>query len=560
MISLPSPYKMLFMGSYHCVIVLLASARFFTNGIHIQSSTFTNTTNNVGTYKGDVIFGGLFPLHLKKETNAGVDCGDLYHDRGIHRLEAMYYAIHAVNKNVNILPNVTVGAKIRDTCGYDTHALEQSVQFVTVQKRGDNSCNGNSLLSTDGAFLPGVIGAADSSVSLQVANLFRLFRLPQVSYASTSSDLNDRERFKYFFRTVPPDLYQAKAFVDIVKYFGWTSVFGINSKGNYGEKGMEEFKKLARKAGICVVSTETVTGNDNFSTILKSFDNELFSSTKVVVLFASTPHLQLLFNASKSMNPRKEFIWLGSDLWGTRIKFIQDDKLENIARNAVTLTLQTKQIADFREYFIKLRPTKNQDLRNPWFRQFWEEHFKCSLSDSICQSNNTISPNYHFDDKVPYVIDAVYSLAYTLDKLYSRYCPDRKGACEKFLSVSGEDVLQVLRNITFPGVFGNTKFDENGSTVRNYEVRQFTGRNYTLVGIWNSSLTMFNEKVSELNNAKSYCSMPCKPGQIRIPKAKGPTCCYSCQSCGPYQYVTRKYSCFNFLWKVPQKKQKPTNS
>lgn len=42
----------------------------------------------------------------------------------------------------------------------------------------------------------------------QVANLLRLFKIPQVSYASTSAALSDKTRFEFFARTVPPDNYQ----------------------------------------------------------------------------------------------------------------------------------------------------------------------------------------------------------------------------------------------------------------------------------------------------------------------------------------------------------------
>lgn len=43
---------------------------------------------------------------------------------------------------------------------------------------------------------------------VQVANLLRLFKIPQVSYASTSAALSDKTRFEFFARTVPPDNYQ----------------------------------------------------------------------------------------------------------------------------------------------------------------------------------------------------------------------------------------------------------------------------------------------------------------------------------------------------------------
>jgi len=40
--------------------------------------------------------------------------------------------------------------------------------------------------------------------------LLRLFKIPQVSYASTSVALSDKTRYGLFARTVPPDNYQAR--------------------------------------------------------------------------------------------------------------------------------------------------------------------------------------------------------------------------------------------------------------------------------------------------------------------------------------------------------------
>lgn len=70
--------------------------------------------------------------------------------------------------------------------------------------------------------------------------------MPQISYSSTSAELSDKSRFEYFSRVVPPDDLQAEAMVDVVRRLGWTYVSGVADEGNYGEQGMEEFRKLAK--------------------------------------------------------------------------------------------------------------------------------------------------------------------------------------------------------------------------------------------------------------------------------------------------------------------------
>lgn len=63
----------------------------------------------------------------------------------------------------------------------------------------------------------GLIGGQSSETSIQLANLLRLFQIPQVSYMSTSPTLSDKRLYEYFFRTVPSDTHQAVAIVQLLK-------------------------------------------------------------------------------------------------------------------------------------------------------------------------------------------------------------------------------------------------------------------------------------------------------------------------------------------------------
>lgn len=76
-----------------------------------------------------------------------------------------------------------------------------------------------------------------------------LFKIPQISYASTAPELSDDRRYDFFSRVVPPDSFQAQAMVDIIRALGWTYVSTIASEGSYGEKGVEAFTQLSKEAG-----------------------------------------------------------------------------------------------------------------------------------------------------------------------------------------------------------------------------------------------------------------------------------------------------------------------
>ncbi|KAK8384068.1 hypothetical protein O3P69_016060 [Scylla paramamosain] len=101
---------------------------------------------------------------------------------------------------------------------------------------GEYKCRDGSSPEVHYKVISGVVGAASSVTSIQVANLLRLFRIPQVSFFSTSPELSNKQRFEYFSRTIPSDHYQVKAMVEIVKKLSWSYISIIYEESNYGIK------------------------------------------------------------------------------------------------------------------------------------------------------------------------------------------------------------------------------------------------------------------------------------------------------------------------------------
>ena len=79
------------------------------------------------TLPGDIILGGLFPMHESGPPER--PCGNIKKEKGIQRLEAMLFARDQINADLNLLPNITLGTLIMDTCSSATYALEQSIEF-----------------------------------------------------------------------------------------------------------------------------------------------------------------------------------------------------------------------------------------------------------------------------------------------------------------------------------------------------------------------------------------------------------------------------------------------
>ena len=95
-----------------------------------------------------------------------------------------------------------------------------------------------------------VIGAVYTSVSIPVASFFRLFNMPQISFASTSPLLSNCEFYPYFYCTVPPDNHQVQAMIDLIVSFDWDYVSTIYSNNLYGQPG--RFHNLAKVKGVYI--------------------------------------------------------------------------------------------------------------------------------------------------------------------------------------------------------------------------------------------------------------------------------------------------------------------
>ncbi|XP_052316123.1 metabotropic glutamate receptor 8-like isoform X3 [Oncorhynchus keta] len=454
--------------------------------------------------EGDIILGGLFPVHSRG--GGGMPCGELKKEKGIHRLEAMMFAIDLINKDTELLPNITLGARILDTCSRDTYALEQSLTFVQalIEKDGsDVRCaNGDLPIFAKPDKIVGVIGAAASSVSIMVANILRLFKIPQISYASTAPELSDNTRYDFFSRVVPPDSYQAQAMMDIVTAMGWNYVSTLASEGNYGESGVEAFVQISRETGgVCIAQSLKIPREPKPGEFDKIIMRLLeTSNARAVIMFANEDDIRRILNAAKHNNQTGHFLWVGSDSWGSKISPVIGQ--ERVAEGAVTILPKRASVDAFDRYFRSRSLSNNR--RNVWFAEFWEENFGCKLgmhgkrpgSPKKCTGLEKVGrdSSYEQEGKVQFVMDAVYAMAHALHRMHRELCYGYPGLCPKMANIDGKELLSHIRAVNFNGNAGTpVVFNENGDAPGRYDIFQYQSTNrstreYKVIGTWTNKL------------------------------------------------------------------------
>uniref|UniRef100_A0A3Q3KKF4 Metabotropic glutamate receptor 5 n=1 Tax=Monopterus albus TaxID=43700 RepID=A0A3Q3KKF4_MONAL len=537
-------------------------------GLHQGDLAQSNERRVVAHIPGDIIIGALFSVHHQPPADKVHErkCGAVREQYGIQRVEAMMHTLDRINNDPQILPNITLGCEIRDSCWHSAVALEQSIEFIRdslvstdeAEEWVTIKCSDPSATTMRGKKpIVGLIGPGSSSVAIQVQNLLQLFNIPQIAYSATSMDLSDKSLYKYFMRVVPSDAQQARAMVDIVKRYNWSYVSAIHTEGNYGESGMEAFKDMAAKEGICIAHSGKIwsnAGEQSFDRLLERLRAHL-PKARVVACFCEGMTVRNILMAMRRQELVGEFLLIGSDGWADR--YDVTDGYVKEAAGGITIKLQSADVKWFDEYYLKLRPENNH--RNPWFPEFWQHRFHCRLKGHAQENNKynrtcskSLRQQYAQDTKMGFVINAIYSMAYGLHNMQRALCPGYQGLCDAMRPIDGATLLDFLMKTNFTGVSGEgILFDENGDSPGRYEIMNFKkiGKDYydyITVGSWdNSGLKMDDDEIwpNKDTTIKSVCSEPCDKGQIKVIRKGEVSCCWTCTPCKENEFVFDEYTC-----------------
>lgn len=410
-----------------------------------------------------------------------------------------------------------------------------------------------------------MLGATRSGVTVSVASLLRLFKLPQISYASTAALLSDAEMFDYFFRTVPSDAFQARAMADIIVHFNWTYVFALFSEDTYGREGIDSLieELISRNdSSTCIAQRIAlpvgVSQEEPFDAVVERMQQEWVRNASVAVLFGHTNEATAIMRAIKKLGESRlnggktlqNITWIASDSWGVNFP------VEYHQMAGGMLGVQPKpgsNLDGFRRYFDSLSPA-NGPMDNPWFNEYWELVFNCSLTgqDNRCDlSSQNLSTAIESDSFMSYTIDAVYAFAHAVDRMRRDLCPGNETLlCNAIMArrstgeaINGTILHSYLFNVSFSSTFSSGQlFDANGDVQGSYSIKnlQFNPMgesSFEEVATWDhiNRLQFTNRPIQWIGGSEdppqSVCSLPCDPGhEPHLPSGQE-DCCWECRPC-----------------------------
>ncbi|XP_077334754.1 vomeronasal type-2 receptor 1-like [Lithobates pipiens] len=208
--------------------------------------------------EGDLLIGGVFTLSAGTVNMTSIDarsvlCCAERDPKLFLNVLALNFAIDNINQNPEILPNITLGFHVTDSCIYSSMAVRNVLSILSgPQKTVPNySCSGKDKLV-------GFIGDHFSVTTIPMAQILGIYGYTQISYGATDYSLTNRFLYPHVFRTLQNDHVQYMTIVKLLKQFGWTWVGILASKDDEGDTVRDIFTNYLNSNGICVEFTITI--------------------------------------------------------------------------------------------------------------------------------------------------------------------------------------------------------------------------------------------------------------------------------------------------------------
>uniref|UniRef100_A0A672GD46 Extracellular calcium-sensing receptor-like n=1 Tax=Salarias fasciatus TaxID=181472 RepID=A0A672GD46_SALFA len=573
-------------NTYFGLSVCIVSAYFFPFSLCLSSSSPSSCKLQKDFHlnemhgPGDVVLGGLFEVHYTSHHQTDVNIT-------IHAM-TMAFAIDEINRNSNLLPNVTLGYSIFDNCGTLLMGLSGAISLSSGQEEQFE-------LVEDCSGIPpiiGIVGDHYSTFSIAISNVLGLYKMPIVSYFATCSCLSDRQRFPTFFRTIPSDAFQVRAMIQILKHFGWTWVGLLVSDDDYGLHVAQSFQSdLLQAGGGCLAYLEVLPWDSDPGELRRIVNLMKASTARVVIVFAHEIHMIQLMEEVVTQNVTG-LQWIASEALASAT-VLQTPRLMAYLSGTLGIAIRRGEIPGLREFLLKIHPDQGHNNENNMVRQFWEYTFQCRFEPApagwtdtggaLCTGEedmgnmdtefldlSSLRPEYN-------VYKAVYALAYALDSML-RCEPGRgpfsRNSCATLQTLEPWQLVHYLENVNFTTSFGDeVSFDSNGDVLPIYDVMNWLwlpdGRT-KVQNVGDVKRSASNKEVLTLKEEKifwnfksekpprSVCSESCPPG-TRMARNKGqPVCCFTCAFCseGKISNKTNSLECISCpedFWSSPQR-------
>uniref|UniRef100_UPI0031345BBE vomeronasal 2 receptor 563 precursor n=1 Tax=Monodelphis domestica TaxID=13616 RepID=UPI0031345BBE len=524
-------------------------------------------TFSSSSYKdGDLILGGFFPLFMYKfsqyTTWKMFQRHPQYILKGYLRLPKHYYqvlalmfAVEEINKNPNLLPNVTLGFHIYNVCHNDEGTLESSLMWLSG--KGPTIPNYNCERQDKSVV---VIGGGTSEMTVSMGTLLELYKFPQVTYGLFDPLLSDPVQFPSVYQMAPRDTSLPLAMVRLMLYFKWTWVGLVASDDSRSEKFLRDLQEEMVRNDVCVAFMLKFATGDKMS--IPSFDNflqKIYSSTaKIIVIYIDSDSFQSqVFDSDAHKHILIHKMWITNSYWN--IARSPSRIYSNNFHGALIFSDQTSKTFGFKPFLKPINPAKYpEDILH---QNLWDSVFKCTSNKKkgvgdVCSTNVSLDESHWsyldmtMSDQSYTVYKAVYAVAWALHEMFLRRSEMESNIQEDTWATYPRKLHSFLKNIQF----NNSDGKQRQNSMANYDILNhvtFANKTEVLVKVGEfihqaplgQDFTIHEKAMvwpkSWGKLLPSRCSPICGPG-FRIKAQEGkPICCFDCVPC-PQGQISNK--------------------
>ncbi|XP_044273001.1 vomeronasal type-2 receptor 26-like [Varanus komodoensis] len=243
--------------------------------------------------------------------------------KNYQHLLALAFAVKEINESPHILPNWTLGFHIYDSYDNARRTCLAILRLLSVQERlvPNYACGIHHNLIA-------VIGALDSEVSLNMANILDIYKIPQLIYG-VRPVMNNKTPGLPFYQMVPHETLQYEGILSLLLHFSWTWIGLVFMDNDNGERFLQTVSPMFSKRGVCFAFIEKLPPNTYVTNInamfekgAKIYDILVDSKANVVVVhgeshsFATFRWLPYIPKLEKRTSKFKGKVWLHHFLRG----------------------------------------------------------------------------------------------------------------------------------------------------------------------------------------------------------------------------------------------------
>uniref|UniRef100_A0A4X2JPM0 G-protein coupled receptors family 3 profile domain-containing protein n=1 Tax=Vombatus ursinus TaxID=29139 RepID=A0A4X2JPM0_VOMUR len=449
------------------------------------------------------------------------------------------FAVDEINKNPNLLPNITLGYQLLNNFHLNSLAVESSL--IWLSRMGPTVPNYSCGRQPNSV---AIIGGMSSTLSMAMATILKLYKVPQITYGLFGVLPTDKIQYLYVYQMG-------------IRESTWVGV--VLSDNERGENFFSDLKEEMVRNGLCVAFKERVSPNVAFDEHY-NLTSRIIASSNVIFIYGDTDSLQQLVFAFVN------YVLYGKMLVATTSwDFSFDSSFKYLAHfhGIILFSHSQMEILGFTDF------VRNQNSGvNPgdiFLKAFLESAFKCRISDKshikilhfICSESVSFTNlhNMKFDTIImelsSNVYNAVYLLAHALHQMLQSEAKDTsefgsnpelswkvtflfhswalaQGTHNIHLLVvcSIDDPLRhndILNFKYFPG--------QIETLVKVGETSEVIIFSLDLSFISHSYSDIFSLFMVETHTLTSTCSLSCGPGFKKTVGEGQPICCFDCTPC-----------------------------